>query len=78
MSIREFCEWAAYCELFGPVDYQRRYDRPAVLTAFPHSKATVKDWFEMLHSMNFNPHQKDLSHLRDADQSVARAFGKVK
>lgn len=34
MSHAEFMAWAAYCELYGPLDYRRRYDHPAALIAW--------------------------------------------
>lgn len=34
MPASEFCEWLAYVELYGPLDYARRYDYPAALVAW--------------------------------------------
>lgn len=33
MSSREWAQWVAYVELYGPVDQQRRYDQPAAQVA---------------------------------------------
>lgn len=33
MSNREWAQWVAYVELYGPVDQQRRYDEPAARVA---------------------------------------------
>lgn len=34
MPASEFCEWLAYVELYGPLDYARRYDYPAALVSW--------------------------------------------
>jgi len=33
MSNREWAQWVAYFEVYGPVDLQRRYDEPAARVA---------------------------------------------
>jgi hypothetical protein len=34
MPMSEFGDWFAYVELFGPVDYRRRYDEPAAMVSY--------------------------------------------
>lgn len=34
MTQSEFIQWQAYREIAGPMDYARRYDYPAALTAW--------------------------------------------
>jgi hypothetical protein len=33
MSSREWTQWTAYVDLYGPVDQQRRYDEPSARVA---------------------------------------------
>lgn len=71
MSMREFAAWCAYVEDNGPLNYERRYDRPAALVAYVAQalmggKQTVLD---------FLPYHVKTNELSDVDQQVLSAFG---
>ncbi len=38
MSHAEFVRWCIYRRQFGPMNYERRYDRPAALLAYKYSQ----------------------------------------
>lgn len=73
MSAGEFAEWEAYTEVTGPIGYERRYDRPAALTAYVMQavhggKHKVAD---------FLPYPLKKTHDDDpnVEQSLLAAFG---
>lgn len=72
MPLNEFSDWVAYVELYGPVDYRRRFDEPAALIASTVSwsvggKRPFKDFIRALPEIN--------SDLSDTDKQIKKAFG---
>lgn len=75
MPLTEFGEWVAYCELYGPVDYRRRYDNPAALQAWiTQAVQGGKGGFN-----DFVPYQKlpeTFNELSDFEQQFIKASKK--
>jgi hypothetical protein len=75
MTLAEFCEWAAYVDLYGGLDYRRRYDNPAALISYTTQAAQGgKATF-----MDFVPYQKlpeTFSDLSDFEQQFLKASRK--
>ena len=73
MSVREFCEWSAYVDAFGPVDYRRRYDEPAALVSYVTQRVQggKGKYEDMLPKYN----RPDYS---DVDMQVMKALGNKK
>jgi len=40
MPHSEFRSWVAYVQLYGPIDYARRYDYPAALVSWMQGRVT--------------------------------------
>lgn len=73
MPMSEFGEWFAYVELFGPVDYRRRYDEPAAMISMVTNrtnggKAKLSDFLRKLPTIH------DTADLSDVDKQVIAAF----
>ena len=75
MPMSEFGAWFAYVELFGPVDYRRRYDEPAAMISMTTNrtqggKAKLDDFLRPL------PSPVNNANLSDVDKQVIAAFSK--
>lgn len=72
MSRKEFAEWCAYVQAYGPLDFARMYDLPAARIALTVNHS-VGGKAELQHFLPYQP--KAFADFSDVDLQVLKALG---
>jgi hypothetical protein len=76
MPLDELAGWFAYVDLYGPVDYRRRYDEPAAMLSMVVNRtgggnAKLDDFLRAVPSVYSD-------ELSDVDKKVKAAFNRTR